>query len=187
MATLKLSKNDVLDLAFKAYVEKLQKQMEEHRAAMTEAQAEARRLQNEITQYRSDASRFDTMIAELNDACNTILKRSGFGPVDFDVASQMMGGHVRLHLRMGGKTSQDRKPKEAPKRMTTRLAELNAKAEDHQRRGFNIQEKLRETERSKTEARQAMLMEIAQNDGAIEQINQLVGKLLEADIARGRY
>lgn len=183
MAQLKLTRNEVLDLAVANYITRLCDEMKEHHTTMHNAQNELREVEDQIKDHAVNLDKYEPMTKEMGEVCSKIAKKHGFGPLKFEIRNHCYGrGPNNLTLQMGGKVSKDVTPRKEPKRLREKADKLRFTAETARNKGIEAQNRVKALERNKSEARQAMLMEIAKNEGVMDQINELVGVLVEAKI-----
>ena len=182
MTAIKLTRNEILDLAVKSFGEQLYAEAKRCHDLMRTKQDEIYDLKQQIKQQSVNTSKYDEMIEDLNVTCSRIAKKHGFGPIDFGIQTQPMGEHVRLILQMGGKVSKDCKPKKTPARLEEKLAKLEAEMKQAQSRGIEMQSRMRELEKNQKDARQIILQKLAEDQGVSAQISELMGILVEAEI-----
>lgn len=182
MTTIKLTRNEILDLAVKSFGEQLYAEAKRCHDLMKAKQNEIYDLKQQIKKQSANISKYDEMIEDLNVTCSRIARKHGFGPINFNIQAQPMSGHVRLILQMGGQVSKDCKPKKTPARLEEKLKKLEAEMQQAQFRGIETQNRMRELEKNQKDARQIILQKLAEDQGVSAQISELMGILVEAEI-----
>ena len=179
---LKLTRNEILDLAVSSFSDQLFAEAKRYYDTMKAKKAEVEEIRKEIKKHQANSGQFDPMIEDLNVTCARICRSYGMKPCTFEMNVYVYGDKTDLRVQMLKHPTKEVKTRKAPARLAAKMEKLEAEATEAQSKGMYYQNKMRELEKSKQEARQVMLKKIAEDEGISKQINDLVGILVEAEI-----
>ena len=182
MTAIKLTRNEILDLAVTSFIQMLYAEALRYQELMKAKQNEIYQVQQQIKDYKGNTSKFDDLIEDLNTTCARICRSHGMVPGEFEIRAHVQGTTTKILVNMKESPRKEVKTRKAPARLVAKEEQLQAEVREAQSKGIETRDKMRELEKNQKHARQTILQKLAQDQGISAQINELVGILVEAEI-----